>query len=136
MTDERNYWDSFRNRRLSRRRAIHGAGLAGIGLTTAAVIGCGDDDDDDDGGSDLAPTTNPTAPGAGQTAKPGGTLKLHMGGSPRSLDAHFDTFPYNTAVTNNTNERLLRFVPDLTKIETELAANMPETPDPLTFTTR
>lgn len=134
MTEERNYWDSFTNRRLSRRRAIHGAGLAGVGLTTAALVGCGDDDDDDGGGTSPDATTNPTVPGAGQQAKPGGTLRLHMGGSPRSLDPHFDTFPYNTAITNNTNERLLRFTQDLSKIEPELAANMPETPDPLTFT--
>ena len=134
MDNERNYWNSITNRRLSRRGALRGAGVAGIGLSTAALVGCGDDDDDGGDDNGLAPTTNPTVPGQGQTAKPGGTLKLHMGGSPRSLDAHFDTFPYNTAITNNTNERLLRFVPDLSKIETELAANMPETPDPLTFT--
>jgi peptide/nickel transport system substrate-binding protein len=133
LRDERNYWETFANRRLSRRGAMRGAGVAGIGLTTAALVGCGDDDDDD-GGTGPPATTNPTTPGQGQVAKTGGTLKLHMGGSPRSLDPHFDTFPYNTAITDNTNERLLRFTSDLSKIETELAAKLPETPDPLTFT--
>ncbi len=57
-----------------------------------------------------------------------------MGGSPRSLDPYFDTFPYNTAVTDLTNEALLKWSPDFSKIETELADAMPEQPDPQTFT--
>jgi len=137
MKEESKYWDTFANRRISRRGAVRGAGVAGIGLSTAALIGCGDDDDDDDDagtGGTGSPAANPTTPGQGQVAKKGGTLTLHLGGSPRSLDAHFDTFPANTAITNNTNERLLRFTPDLSKIEGELAAALPETPDPLTYT--
>ena len=134
MVEEQNYWQTFGRRAFTRRYALRGAGVAGVGLTTAALIGCGDDDDD--GGDDTGPDSgvSPTVPGAGQVAKPGGTVKFHMGGSPRSLDPHFDTFPYNTAITNNTNERVLRFKPDLSEIETELAASMPETPDPMTFT--
>jgi peptide/nickel transport system substrate-binding protein len=108
---------------------MKGAGVSGIGLAAAAAVGCGDDDDDNGNGG-----TDPGVPGQGETAKRGGTFTVLMGGSPRSLDPHFDTFPYNTAVTNNTNERLLRFTPDLSTIEPELAAAMPETPDPLTYT--
>lgn len=134
LREEKGYWSTLANRRISRRGAVRGAGVAGIGLTTAALIGCGDDDDDGGSGGIASPAANPTTPGQGQAPKRGGTLTLHMGGSPRSLDPHFDTFPYNTAITNNTNERLLRFTPDLTKIEGELAAALPETPDPLTYT--
>ncbi|MBK6563238.1 hypothetical protein [Candidatus Amarobacter glycogenicus] len=46
---------------------------------------------------------------------------------------HFDTFPANTMITNNTNEGLLRFKADLTGLETELATAMPEQPDELTY---
>jgi peptide/nickel transport system substrate-binding protein len=56
-----------------------------------------------------------------------------MGGSPRTLDPHFDTFPYNTAILTNTNNALLQFKPDLSEIEPDLATGMPEQPDPLTF---
>ncbi|HEY8489544.1 MAG TPA: ABC transporter substrate-binding protein, partial [Dehalococcoidia bacterium] len=55
------------------------------------------------------------------------------GGEPRSLDPHFDTFPYNTAVTTNTNSGLIRFTRDLREFELDLAAEMPEQPDELTY---
>lgn len=130
--NEPNYWE----RRLSRRWLLRSSGVAGIGVAGAALVGCGDDDDGgDDDGPITVPTQAPaTIPGSGQQAKTGGTLRVHMGGSPRSLDPHFDTFPYNTAVTNNTNERLLRFKSDFSGIEPELATAMPEQPDNLTFT--
>ncbi len=130
--DELSYWQRFDRNRLSRRRVLKGAGVGSVGLATAALVGCGDDDDDDDDG---APGVSPTtlSPGQGEQAKPGGTFTLHMGGSPRSLDPHFDTFPYCTAVVNCTNEGVLRFKPDLSEIEPELAQSLPENPDELTF---
>jgi peptide/nickel transport system substrate-binding protein len=107
-------------------------------------VGCGDDDDDDDDGGTTATSTGTAATSTGTAAtstatqaaqpKKGGTLRVHMGGSPRSLDPHFDTFPYNTAVTDNTNERLLKWATDFSEIQPELAANMPEQADDLTFT--
>ncbi|MGE3074098.1 MAG: ABC transporter substrate-binding protein [Dehalococcoidia bacterium] len=132
MTDEFNYWQ----RKIRRRTIIRGSGLAAAGIGAAALVGCGDDDDDDDSGGN--PTIPATVPG-GATAsaekpKTGGTFRIHMGGSPRSLDPHFDTFPYNTAVTDLTNEALLKWSPDFSKIETELASALPEQPDPNTFT--
>lgn len=131
MAEQSNYW----KRRYARRTVFRGSGLAVAGLGAAALVGCGDDDDDDSGGN---PTLAATVPGgataSGETPKPGGTFRIHMGGSPRSLDPHFDTFPYNTAVTNLTNEALLKWSPDFSKIETELASAMPEQPDPQTFT--
>ena len=39
--------DELRTRLLARRTFLRGAALGGVGLATAAVIGCGDDDDDD-----------------------------------------------------------------------------------------
>ncbi|MBK6318264.1 MAG: ABC transporter substrate-binding protein [Dehalococcoidia bacterium] len=128
MLDERSYWQ----RRLSRRTTLRGAGLASGALATAALVGCGDDDDDDDGGTPEATQALPTQD---TTLKPvrGGSLTLVSGGEPRTLDVHFDTFPANTMITNNTNEGLLRFKADLTGLETELATAMPEQPDELTY---
>ena len=135
--EERPYWSRLSSSGVSRRRALQGFGAAGVGLSAAALVGCGDDDDSTASGGkggDATPTSTAIAPGAGQTIKKGGHLTVHMGGSPRSLDPHFDTFPYNTAITNNTNNGLLQFSPDVSKIEGDLALTMPEQPDPLTYT--
>lgn len=136
--EERPYWERLTSRRISRRRTIQSFGVAGVGLGAAALVGCGDDDDNGGGGGGgggaATPTATSIAPGAGQQIKKGGRLTAHMGGSPRSLDPHFDTFPYNTAITTNTNNGLLQFTPDLSKIVTDLATAMPEQPDPLTYT--
>jgi len=136
-----NYWQRLAVGRTSRRRMLLGAGSAGVGVAALGLVGCGDDDDDDDnnggngGGSTPGGTQAPaTAPGQGEQPKKGGTFTLHMGDSPRSLDPHFDTFPYCTGVICNTNEGLLRFTPDLKTIEPELATSMPENPEPTTFT--
>lgn len=130
MREERTYWQ----RRLHRRTVLRSSGLTAAGLGAAALIGCGDDDDDDS-----TPGGGTNTPGAGETTqagqpKSGGTMRIHMGGSPRSLDPHFDTFPYNTAVTNLTNEALLKWSPDFSEIQTELAEAMPEQVDETTFT--
>ena len=57
----------------TRRRLIGAAGVAGLGLGAAALIGCGGDDDDDDGGAapaaaTTAATTAATAAAATATA--------------------------------------------------------------------
>ena len=130
---QRNFWTSRgKAGRVSRRRFAGGAlGLAagGAGL---ALVGCGGSSS-----SSSTPTSasgsSPTAAQA-QTPKQGGHFTLLMGGSPRSLDPHFDTFPYNTAITDNTNNALLQFAPDLSSIQPDLATGMPEQPDTMTYT--
>jgi len=126
------------------RRRLLGTALAGGGAAFVAACG-GSKSRTDTGASNSSTgsggslggaatvTTGQTVPGATEQAKRGGTFAI-INGPPRSLDPHFDTFPANTIVTNNVYDSLLRFVPDLTKIEPELAVAMPESPDPLTFT--
>ncbi|MBI5948974.1 MAG: ABC transporter substrate-binding protein [Chloroflexi bacterium] len=134
--EERPYWQRLNARKISRRRTIQGFGIAGAGLSAAALVGCGGDDDDDDTGGpggEATATATSIAPGAGQQVKKGGHFTVHMGGSPRTLDPHYDTFPYNTAITTNTNNGLLQFTPDLSKVEGDLALTLPEQPDPLSY---
>ncbi|MDZ7726915.1 MAG: ABC transporter substrate-binding protein [Dehalococcoidia bacterium] len=83
------------------------------------------------GGNGQTPSPNGNGNGEIQT---GGTLTMRMAGSPRSLDPHFDTFPYNTQVTTNTYNALLKFTPDLSEIVPDLATGMPEQPDDVTYT--
>ena len=49
--------------RVTRRAFLRGSAIGGVGLATAAVIGCGDDDDDD-GGTTTAPQATAAAPAA------------------------------------------------------------------------
>jgi peptide/nickel transport system substrate-binding protein len=134
LRDERHYWDRVR---LSRRSVVKGAGVTGVGLTTAALVGCGGGDDNNGGGDGGVATVAPTQPLPTQdtAAKPksGGSLVLVSGGEPRTLDPHFDTFPANTMITNNTNNSLIKFADDLSKIETDMALGLPEQPDDLTY---
>ena len=74
--DERGYWNRTLQRRLSRRGAIRGSAMAGLGLAGAALIGCGSEDE-------------VAAPAAGTAAAPGtpaagGTAAAAQDGAPKS----------------------------------------------------
>ncbi len=87
MRQENNYWvRRLNSSRLSRRRFVGGAAVAGVGAASLALVGCGDDDDDDDDDDDETPP-------AGQTASPSAAAK-QKGGRARftSANATFDTF--------------------------------------------
>ena len=137
MGAERNWWN--RQQAQNRLRMLQGAAVAGIGTTTLALVGCGDNSS----GGSATPSGGGSTPGGSASAAPstgsgtpksGGHFNMLMGGSPRSLDPYFDTFPYNTAITDNTNNALLQFNRDLSKIEPDLATGMPEQPDEQTYT--
>ena len=85
MRQENNYWvRRVNSSRLSRRRFVGGAAVAGVGAASLALVGCGDDDDDDDDDT----------PGAGTTASPSAEAQKTKGGRARftSANATFDTF--------------------------------------------
>lgn len=135
MKEEKTYWQ----RRLSRRSVIRNSGLATVGASTAALIGCGGDDDDDTGGTGstgggTTPSTSNTATGGSSpvalTPKKGGTLTAPMSTQPRSLDFHFDVF---VPIGAHTNNALLKFNADVTQVEIDAAQALPEQPDPLTY---
>ena len=60
---------SILNGQVSRRTFLRGSALGGVGLATAAVIGCDDDDDDDDDTAATAPAA-PAATGGGSSPAP------------------------------------------------------------------
>ncbi len=131
----RNYWvRRATTAGLSRRRFAGGFAGGAAGIAGLALVGCGGSDDANKDTATTGTKASPSASGQGETVKKGGHFTLHMGGSPRSLDPHFDTFPYNTAITTNTNNGLLQFSPDLSKVQPDLATAMPEQPDPLSYT--
>lgn len=121
------------------RRKVLGTALAGSGMAFALACG-GQRSRTETGtgstsstGSLATVTTGQAAPGAQEQVKRGGTLTVAFSASPRSLDPHFETFPSSSSIAINVMNSLLAFTPDLTKIEPELAAAMPEQPDPNTF---
>jgi peptide/nickel transport system substrate-binding protein len=122
-----------------RRRRFLGTALAGGGVAFAAACGGQksrtDDASTSSGAGALATlAAGQAAPGAGEQVKRGGTLSVHVSTTPpRSLDPHFETFPSSSSVFVNVYNTLLRFVPDLSKIEPEAAAAMPEQPDDRTY---
>ena len=78
--------------RLSRRGFLRGSALGGVGLATAAVIGCDDDDDDDDDaattGGGGGSTGSSASGGSSSSAEPAKTAHLNDGrsGQPPSLE--------------------------------------------------
>jgi ABC-type transport system substrate-binding protein len=80
------YWDKYTNKRVSRRRALQAAGVAGAGASAIWLVGCGGGDDDDPTPSG-SPSSEET-PGAAGAPVRGGTYRV-------GSTADFDTFdPY------------------------------------------
>ncbi len=135
MRDEKDYWA----RRLNRRGMLKGTSIATLGAGAAALVGCGGGDDDDDAEGEATSAiatqnisgTAVATPTSALVAKKGGHLTQGLATQPRSLDFHFDVF---LPVSDHTNNALLKFNRDATQIETDVAASMPEQPDPLTYT--
>lgn len=96
---------AFLSTSIRRRTFLRGAALGGVGLATAAVIGCDDDDDDDDDAASTAPpaaggtggSTGSSSGGSSTPAEPAKTAHLNMGasGAPPSLD------PSSTAASDD-----------------------------------
>ncbi|MBK9544340.1 MAG: ABC transporter substrate-binding protein [Dehalococcoidia bacterium] len=138
MAESDNYW---LRRKVSRRSALRGSALAGMGAATYALVGCGDDDDDDDGGNGggVLPTAQ-ASPTAAKTPVAGGSFSFQISSNPPSLDPYTQT-SFVTAYNHGLSySKLFRFkagTPDVAPadntMETDLASAMPEQPDPLTF---
>src|SRR5690606_23717372 len=102
-TPDDSYWSRMHRHRLSRRGLLRAAGVSGVGLGAAALIGCGSDDDGDDGGGGgggtptgggASPaTTTPSSPDT-SAAVQGGTLRMY-GQDPIGFDPHAN-FSYRT----------------------------------------
>lgn len=101
----KNPWDDVYGRKVTRRRALRTAGLGGVGLAAAGLIGCGDDDDDeDDAGGDATATTV-----AGSNPVPGGNMQLALTSDPPTLDPQ-GSISFNTIIPASfVYSRLLRF---------------------------
>ncbi|HLZ70090.1 MAG TPA: ABC transporter substrate-binding protein [Dehalococcoidia bacterium] len=162
MGDDRseNYWLRLANRQFSRRRLL-GTGIGGAAALGLAACGSSNNNKTSNkpaassaagaaspaagnkaptqantGGQvgALTATVVPLAPGANAAnVKKGGTFVVLNGGEPRTLDPHFDTFPFCTAIADNVYNAVMKFTPDLTKITTDLAVAMPEQPDDKTY---
>lgn len=123
-----NYW---LRRGVSRRQFLARSAVAGGGLASVALVGCGGDDDDDGGG---APTGTGTAPagssataGATSTAavKRGGTLTMARAGNVAFADPQRQSGGNDPVFTRLYAETLLRYNGDT--IEGYLAESLEQT---------
>ena len=151
MNDHTNFW---KRRPVGRRAFLRGSAAGAAGLSTMALVGCGDDDDDDgngDGGTTstpqgLLPTNTPTTASASPTAaanepKSGGSLNWVISTQPPSLDPYTQTSFLNSYVNGMTYSKLLRYMAGVPEVEPtdftmepDLAESLPEQPDELTWT--
>jgi peptide/nickel transport system substrate-binding protein len=60
MADDKNYWDKFWDKKVSRRRLLSTTALAGGGLAAAAVVGCSSDSSTGDDNKSPGATDKPT----------------------------------------------------------------------------
>jgi peptide/nickel transport system substrate-binding protein len=129
--------------RINRRRAI----TAGLGGGVAAVLAaCGGSDKDDKEGAKAtaAPTTAPAAGAAPAQGKVGGTARYPLAGVASGEPPTIFPFENLSYLSQHPSalhySRLLRSVsaPDIaigdhTRLEGDVAAKLPEQPDPLTY---
>jgi hypothetical protein len=93
---------------MGRRRLLGAASMAGGSVAFALACGGSKSRSGTETGAGgttgqiATAVTGQAAPGAQEQVKRGGTFTINNS-SPRTLDPHFDTFPANTIVTNNTN---------------------------------
>ena len=140
MEDRSNYW---LKRRVSRRTAIKGSAVAGVGAAALSLVGCGDDDDGGapaGGEKGLLPTAGITPTVVARQPKPGGSFSFQIGNNPPSLDPFTATSFICSYMNSLSYSKLLRFkagvpevVPSDFSKEVDLAQKMPEQPDPQTY---
>ena len=143
MSNENNYWlKRLDSGRVTRRRFVGGAAVAGVGAASLGVVGCGDDDST----SKTTATTaaGGTTPGASAAASPTSAAAVPIEGGVlvRTLGAtQFDSVDLHRAqrdevgwLTGYTLNKIVRFSnPDTGDLEADLAEKW-ETPDAQTYT--
>lgn len=115
----------------------------GLGAAALGLVGCGDDDgapSGDGGGKGLLPTAGITPTAAAKQPKPGGSFSFQISSPPPGLDPFTNTSFVASYMHGLSYSKLLRYkagVPDVApgdfSKEVDLAATMPEQPDPLTY---
>jgi peptide/nickel transport system substrate-binding protein len=126
MRQENSYWVRQQtSSRLSRRKFMGGAAVAGAGAASLALVGCGDDDDDDDddgtpaGGS---PTTAAGSPTAASQITRGGIYRAQIPNVFDSVDVHRALGDPSSWLSNYVLNKVVRYKnPDTGEIEGDLA---------------
>lgn len=96
---------------VSRRRALRGAALVVGGLSSAALLGCGDSEES---GGSPAPTGTATTGGAEGTPTAGGNLRVALVADANTLDPAFSTSTPDSAITLASMDNLTRIEHDAT----------------------
>ena len=142
MSKEDNYWlRRSTEGRVSRRRFVGGAAVAGVGAASLGLVGCGDDDDT--AASPSAPTTaSGTTPAAGASPT-AAAVAIPQGGVSRgvffggtvydSVDVHRAFGDPTSWLSNQVINKVVRFKnPNTGELEGDLAESY-EAPDASTY---
>lgn len=96
MTSQDSYWiRRLQSGRVSRRRFVGGAALAGVGAASLGLVGCGDDDSSSGGQATPRATASGSATVAAAKPKTGGTLTVPSMTDPATFDP-FTNLSYNS----------------------------------------
>ncbi len=140
MTEESNYWQQTLSNRLTRRRALAGAGVVGLSATAAALVGCGG------GGNGNQASTGQTDSGlltkvtdTSKQALPGGTFASFQDSDIQGFDPNGGSSARAQLVAYNSYLRLLKSKTSFTGSATEekegdLAESWEFSPDGLQVT--
>jgi len=130
------YWHRIWRRRLSRRRLLASAAAGGVGLGTAALLGCGQEPPSRPGGSPSPPAPAGDAHASPPETSRGGSLRLpgFEAFIADTLDPHQTQFGPVYSSHSAVFSKVLRYQ-DIQQgiITTDLAEAVPESPDGLEY---
>lgn len=136
--EHKNYWTT----RASRRRFVGGAGAAALGAAGLGLVGCGDDDDGGSntpsgGGASPAGSATTGATSAPATREPTDGSYYHTNGASTTFltqDAHRELLPNSSSIMSYAYSKVVTYDdPDKGTIRGDIAATVPEQPDPATY---
>ena len=136
-----NYWTSLAARRVTRRSALRGTAVGVVGLSAAALIGCGGGDKKEEAkpaASNVGGAAPASAPAALQPKK-GGRIARAQAGDPVTFDQHGQSTNLVNRPASPMFNTLVQFDPKdsdekSTSIIPDLADSWQITPDGLTYT--
>ena len=143
--EQRNYWlRKGPAGRVSRRRFVGGAAVAGVGAASLGLVGCGDDDDEGGAQATTAPGQSGTAAAGSPSAAASPGAAVVKGGVARSVflgGTQFDSVDVHRGqrdeigwLTGSVLSKIVRFSnPDSGDLEGDLAEKW-ETPDATVYT--
>lgn len=110
---ESNYWSGRSGSRLTRRRLLERASVAGTGVVGLTIVGCGDDDNDASRETSVPGSTGASASPSSAASTPlkGGTLRVVINNNLTSLDPAYSTSAFDPIAYRTVFDALFEYDP-------------------------